>query len=93
MSERQRFIHPIHTPDPVLVAMALRRVATVLDRADDGNESVYSSTLGPLASVAPDCHAWAAAAIIIADEHDIDSVKLRTIANTIDKGEQYALPF
>lgn len=93
MTDRLRFIKPAVQAHPHDVARALRKVATVLDWADDGRQSrFYTGELGD-ESVSNLAHAWAQTALIIADKADMDSVTLRAIATTIDKGEQNALPF
>ena len=93
MTDRLRYIKPAVPADPALVAAALRKIATALDAGDDKREIVFYSPISSSNDLVSYMMAWSQAALIIADMADVDSVTLRAMAVTIDKGEQHALPF
>jgi hypothetical protein len=92
MSERQRFVRAAVTCEPEHVAAALRRIATVLDAGDDQRDVTFYSAMTHTTDMRECMAAWSQAALIIADESDMPTVKLRGIAAAIDRGIQGELP-
>jgi len=92
MSDRLRYIRPVTRADPSLVAAALRKVATALDSADDRQTFTLFASLTSSSEPADDMVAWSHAALLIADVADVDSLTLRAMAVSVDKGGQDVLP-
>ncbi len=92
MSERQRFIRPSRVAQPELVAACLRRIAHTLDGADDQRKISFSIGFEGHSNLNEVAAAWSQAALLLADEKDIDSMWLNAYAATIYKGVQDVLP-
>jgi hypothetical protein len=91
MSDRQQYIKPALKAKPENIAIALRQIANMLDAADDRRKvTFYAGTPGADA-VSQIALAWSQVALLIADACEVDSVTLRALAKTIDKGEQHVL--
>lgn len=91
MTDRQNYIHPAVKADPELIQIALRKIADVLDLADDQKETVFFASLGLGMPALHDLHAWSQVALLLADTGDITSAAIRMIANSIQVGNQDAL--
>lgn len=93
MSLRTSFIHPKVKADPRRVAKNLRRIADVLDKADDARETDFYT--GDLTddNISMLAHAWAQTALIIADTCDVDSMTLRALALSIEPRSENARLF
>lgn len=91
MTDRQNYIQPATRARPDLIVVALRRIAQVMDLADDQKQTVFFASLGPDVDLASAIGAWSQAAMLLADTGDITSAAIRMIANHIQVGGQDAL--
>lgn len=91
MTDRQNYIHPATKAKPELITEALRRVAAMLDLADDQKETVFFASLDARDSVMDVMHAWSQTALLLADTGDITSAAIRMVANSIQVGNQDVL--
>lgn len=91
MTDRQNYIKPASKARPELIMTALRRIATVMDLADDRKETVFFSALGPDVDHLSLIYAWSQTALLLADTGDITSASIRMIANSIQVGGQDVL--
>lgn len=91
VTNRQNYIKPAVKAKPELIMEALRKVATVLDLADDQKETVFFSSLDARDSLIDVMHAWSQTALLLADTGDITSASIRMIANSIQVGNQDVL--
>ncbi len=92
MTNRLKFIRPDVKARPQIVASNLRKIAAVLDSADEHRECAFYAGYMTGEAVRSTAIAWSQTALLIADMADVDSVTLRAMAATIDKGEQHVLP-
>jgi hypothetical protein len=92
VSQRQRFIRPAIVARPELIAQAFRRIANILDQADDQRKVTFYCHLMQSDNTREVTAAWSQVALLLADENEIDTSWLRLYANTIDKGVQDVLP-
>ncbi len=92
MSDRLRYIEPVTRAFPEGIAEALRRTATALDNADDRRGTHWYASLISSNDGGDDALAWSQVALLIADVADVDSLTLRAMAISVDKGGQDVLP-
>jgi hypothetical protein len=70
------------------VASAIHRIARALDWADDQAFVRLNTMIESANNCCGDATAWMMAAVVIADKFDVDSVTLRSLANSIHTGDQ-----
>jgi len=88
MSRRAVFVRVAVIARPEIVAHAIRRVAWALDEADDERKITFHARLDDSGTDKEIAAAWSQVALILADEFDLDSMRIRAIANGISKGVQ-----
>jgi len=84
MTARTEYIHNAVTPDLHAIAMCLRQIGTVLDKADDKEHVLLHHDMGNERSTLEWAHAWMGAALYIADTTDITTEVLREVGNALD---------
>jgi hypothetical protein len=88
MVNRMDYIKPARYVEPRDIASAIHRIASALDAADDQTVNRILAALPFAEGHASDATAWMMAAVVIADKFDVDSVTLRSLANSIHGGTQ-----
>jgi len=88
VTDRQNHIVTLKPINQELTAKALRKIAYALDQADEHVGTYMGFALSDSEDIAEVGIAWMWAALLIADTREVDSVTLRSLANSIFKGVQ-----
>ena len=93
MSERQHYIRTDKPADQAMTAYAVRRIADWFDIADDRSVVTVYPNLGEDKTWQAIARAWMWAALLITDIAEVDSVTLRSLANSVSRGVQGELAY